>query len=92
MKTVLKYSAAASFVAAMTAASPAWSHNFLTATEAPAGYRVDVELLVTHGCKGSPVKEVRIKIPEEIESTRPHHNHDWDIETKMRKLGRTQAR
>ena len=43
-------------------------------------------MLVSHGCKGSPVKEVRMKIPEEIESVRPHNNHDWEIQTKMRPL------
>ncbi len=33
---------------------------------APAGYVQDLEMRVTHGCKGSPVKEVNIKIPEGV--------------------------
>ena len=66
--------------------APGLAHNFLLETEAYAGYRENVSLLVTHGCKGSPVKEVRLKIPEGVMSARPHHNHDWTIETVMKKL------
>ncbi len=78
--------AAAVLGAGLLLSGSAWSHNFLTKTEAYAGHRVDIELLVTHGCRGAPVKEVRVKIPEEINSVRPHHDHDWEIRTKMRPL------
>ena len=40
------------------------AHNTMTAYYAPAGFMQDLELRVTHGCKGSPVKEVRLKIPD----------------------------
>ncbi len=62
------------------------AHNFLQSSEAFAGYREDVSLLVTHGCKGSPVIEVRLKVPEGVTSARPHNNQNWEIETKMKKL------
>lgn len=64
----------------------AHAHNFLSSAEAFAGYRETVSLLVTHGCKGSPVKEVRLRVPAGVTSARPHHDHDWTIETVMKKL------
>lgn len=62
------------------------AHNTLTSWEAPAGYVVDLEMRVTHGCKGSPVKELRVKIPEGVMRVSVGANRDWKVETKMRKL------
>jgi periplasmic copper chaperone A len=64
----------------------AHSHNTMTEYYAPAGYMQDLELRVTHGCKGSPVKEVRLKIPDGMMRVSAEHNRDWTIEMKMRKL------
>jgi uncharacterized protein YcnI len=46
----------------------------------------DLELRVTHGCKGSAVKQVSVKIPENVMRVSVAHNRDWQVETKMRKL------
>lgn len=73
-------------VAAALAALPAAAHNNLTSYYAPAGYLHDLELRVTHGCKGSPVKEVKVRIPEGVMRVQVENNRDWQIETKMRKL------
>jgi len=62
------------------------AHNSLTSFEGYAGYRHETELLITHGCKGSPVNEVRVKIPDYIISASAHHDPDWDVEYQMRKL------
>jgi uncharacterized protein YcnI len=67
-------------------ARPAVAHNTLTSMYAPAGYLQDLEMRVTHGCKGSPVKEVRVKIPEGVMRVSVGMNRDWKVETKMRKL------
>lgn len=72
--------------AAAIAAVPAVAHNTFTSMYAPAGYLQDLEMRVTHGCKGSPVKEVKIKIPEGVMRVQVGVNRDWEIETKMRKL------
>jgi periplasmic copper chaperone A len=65
---------------------PVHAHNSLLSHYAPAGYRHDIEMRVTHGCKGSPVKEVRVKIPDGVTSVSVEHLNGWQIETNMRKL------
>jgi uncharacterized protein YcnI len=83
MKTIFAFSLAATAVLAVT---PALSHNTFTTMYAPAGYMQDLEMRVTHGCKGSPVKEVKIKIPDNVMRVSVGVNRDWEVETKMRKL------
>jgi uncharacterized protein YcnI len=68
------------------ASVPVDAHNVFTSMYAPAGYVHDLEMRVTHGCKGSPVKEVRIKIPENVLRVSVENNRNWTVETKMRKL------
>lgn len=72
--------------AAILTAQVASAHNTFTSMYAPAGYMQDLEMRVTHGCKGSPVKEVRIKIPEGVMRVSAAVNREWTVETKMRKL------
>ena len=67
-------------------ATSASAHNTLTSMEGYAGYVTDFEMRVTHGCKGSPVKEVRVKIPEGVLRVSVGANRDWKTEVKMRKL------
>jgi periplasmic copper chaperone A len=67
-------------------AAPLFAHNTLTSMYAPAGYVQDLEMRVTHGCKGSPVKEVRVKIPDGVMRVSVANNRDWTVETRMRKL------
>lgn len=68
------------------AASLASAHDALSSMYAPAGYTQDLEMRVYHGCKGSPVKAVRIKIPEQVSRVNIEYNRDWEIETRLRKL------
>lgn len=65
---------------------PSAAHNTFTSMYAPAGYVQDLEMRVTHGCKGSPVREVRIKIPEGVSRVSVGMNRDWKVEVKNRKL------
>jgi uncharacterized protein YcnI len=67
-------------------AGTASAHNTFVSMYAPAGYMQDLEMRVTHGCKGSPVKEVRVKIPEGVMRVSAGVNRDWTVEVKMRKL------
>jgi periplasmic copper chaperone A len=68
--------------------SAAPAHNALTSHYGLAGYRQDIEMRVTHGCKGSPVNEVRISIPEGVLNVSVEDMPDWSIETRMRKLSK----
>jgi uncharacterized protein YcnI len=72
--------------ASLMVANLATAHNTLTSMYAPAGYVQDLEMRVTHGCKGSPVKEVRVKIPEGVFRVSAAVNRDWTVEVRMRKL------
>lgn len=76
------------FAATATAlcASGASAHTYFVENYAPAGYKQDMAMRVPHGCKSSPVKEVHVKIPENVMGVTVAYNRDWKIETKMRKL------
>lgn len=67
-------------------AASASGHNYLLPTLAPAGFVHDIVMRVPHGCKGSPVNKVRIKIPEGVYRVSVEHREDWDVEVKMRQL------
>lgn len=82
-KSVLAAVAAGSFA---VIALPAFAHDTLTSMYAPAGYLQDLEMRVTHGCKGSAVKELRVKIPEGVMRVEAANSRDWQIEIKKRKL------
>lgn len=67
-------------------AGQASAHDTLTSMYAPAGYVQDLEMRVTHGCKGSPVKEVRVKIPDSVLRVSVGNTREWSVEVKTRKL------
>ena len=69
-------------------AAPVFAHNTFTSMQAPAGYLQDLEMRVTHGCKGSPVNSVRIKMPEGVVRVTVNNTRDWTVETKLRKLAK----
>ncbi len=83
MKKLFLTTVAASVCGLVATAS---AHNTLTSMEGYAGYVTDLEMRVTHGCKGSAVKEVRIKIPAELSRVSVGMTRDWKVEVKMRKL------
>jgi uncharacterized protein YcnI len=64
----------------------ALGHNYLVQTQAPAGYVHDLAMRVPHGCKGSPVQQVRIKIPEGVYRVTVEHRTDWDVTLTMREV------
>ena len=84
MKKLLLATAAAGLCVLLSTAASA--HNTLTSMEGYAGYVTDFEMRVTHGCKGSPVKEVRVKIPDGVVRVSVGSNRDWTVETTRRKL------
>jgi uncharacterized protein YcnI len=64
----------------------ATAHNYLAETEAPAGYVRDITMRVPHGCLGSPVKQVRIKIPDGVYRVTVQHREDWEVAVKLREV------
>ena len=66
--------------------STALAHNGLDLKEGYAGYMTALTLNVNHGCKGSPITGLRIKVPEGITDARAAFNADWNVEYKMRDL------
>lgn len=72
--------------AMISAAAPA--HDTLTSVYGLAGYLQDLEMRVSHGCKGSPVNSLRIKIPDGVYRVTVENNRNWSIEIKMRKLAK----
>lgn len=76
----------AAMVALGVCGSQAEAHNTFNPIYAPAGYMQDLEMRVTHGCQGSPVKEVRMKMPEGLIRVSAAYTRDWTVDIKMRKL------
>lgn len=64
----------------------ALAHNGLDLKEAYAGYSTFLTLSVNHGCKGSPITGLRVKVPEGITDARAAFAPGWAIEYKMRDL------
>lgn len=73
-------------VIALGIASSASAHNALDLKEGYAGYSTPMILSVNHGCKGSPVVGLRIKVPEGVTDAKAAWDPNWDIEYKMRDL------
>lgn len=71
---------------ALAIAVPASAHNALDLKEALAGYSTPMVLSVNHGCHGSPVIGLRIKVPDGITDAKAAFDPAWTIEYKMRKL------
>lgn len=70
----------------LVVSSAGQTHAFVEGREAYAGYSTDIDLRISHGCKGSPTTSVRVKIPEGITNVYPQHSNRWKISTKKRKL------
>lgn len=64
----------------------ALAHNYLVETQAPAGYVYDLVMRVPHGCQGSAVKQVRIKIPEGVFRVTAEDRDDWEVTMTTRKV------
>jgi uncharacterized protein YcnI len=74
------------FYSATLLSSASLAHNYLVETQAPAGYVHDVAMRVPHGCQGSAVNQVRIKIPEGVFRVTAEDRDDWDVTMTTRKV------
>jgi periplasmic copper chaperone A len=63
--------------ALLWAAGPAWAHVEVSPSEAPAGATTDLEFEVGHGCDGSPVVAVSIRMPQGVTEVAPADREGW---------------
>lgn len=78
----------AAALAAMILAVPgaALAHVSLQAKEAPAASYYKAVLQVGHGCEGSPTTEIRVKVPDGMQSAKPMPKAGWQVEAIEDKL------
>jgi uncharacterized protein YcnI len=69
---------------AMTGA--AMAHVTLETAEAPAGSYYKAVMRVGHGCEGSPMREMRVKVPDGMVSVKPMPKPGWKVSTVIGKL------
>jgi periplasmic copper chaperone A len=75
----------ASMVAATFAAS-AQAHVVFNQTNVAPAALTTLELRVTHGCNGSPTKEVRLKLPNGVTRVTPRALAGWQVAETKRPL------
>jgi uncharacterized protein YcnI len=73
-------------IAALASPGAAHAHNSLSIKEARAGYATSMDLNVYHGCKGSPVVGLRLKVPDGVMDAKAAFDPHWTIEYKYRDL------
>lgn len=70
----------------LVGAGAASAHVSPDKTEVPAGGYTDVQLLVPHGCDGSPTNTVEVQVPESLTSAGPYVVAGWTAETTTETL------
>ena len=75
---------AATIMLAMTGAATA--HVTLETAEAPAGSYYKAVMRVGHGREGSPMREMRVKVPDGMVSVKPMPKPGWEVSTVIGKL------
>ena len=77
----------ASVVTGVLGVGIAQAHDSITQIEQNAGYNAIIDIQVSHGCEGSPVTGVRVKIPEGVNDVHMAHT-TAKIDVKKRKLAK----
>jgi len=60
-------------------ASAAFAHPALENPRAEAGSSYRAAIRITHGCSGSPVREVIVQIPEGVRGAKPMPKPGWQV-------------
>lgn len=60
-------------------ALPAGAHITLETRQADAGSAYKAVFRVSHGCEGSPVKEIIVQIPEGVQGAKPMPKAGWQL-------------
>lgn len=72
--------------ASLLFAAPAGAHVSPDKSEVPAGAYTDVQLLVPHGCDGSPTMMVEVQVPAQLNSASPYVVPGWTAEVTTEAL------
>jgi len=67
-------------------APPAFAHAVLDNPRAEAGSSYRAAIRITHGCSGSPVREVIVQIPEGVRGVKPMPKPGWTLEIEKARL------
>jgi periplasmic copper chaperone A len=67
-------------------APAAQAHVVFNQTNATPAALTTLELRVTHGCDGSPTKEIRVKLPEGVTRVTPRALAGWNVAINKRRL------
>lgn len=85
MKAFIRRLASTLAVLAVTA-SAAQAHVTLEYQVAPAGSSYKASFRITHGCGGSPTREVSVAIPQGVRGARPMPKPGWEIVLQRARL------
>ncbi len=66
--------------------APAWGHPALENPRAEAGSSYRAAIRLTHGCAGSPIREVVVEIPPGVRGARPMPKPGWTIAIERERL------
>lgn len=70
------------------AALPASAHIVLETRQAEAGSYYKAVFKVSHGCNGSPVKEILVQIPEGVQGAKPMPKAGWQLDVAKAPLAK----
>lgn len=76
----------ASFVVFAALAQPAAAHVTLETQQAVLGTTYKAVLRVGHGCEGTPMHTLRVRIPDGMLNVKPMPKPGWQLSTQMGKL------
>jgi uncharacterized protein YcnI len=80
--------AAAGWCVAVLAAllAPAHAHPVLAQSKAEAGTFFKASIGITHGCKGTPTREVMVRIPAGVQGAKPMPKPGWTVSVERAPL------
>jgi uncharacterized protein YcnI len=82
---------ALALAAALTVSAPVFAHVTLANPQASAGSYYKAVFNVPHGCKDSPTRKIRIRIPDGVIAVKPQPKAGWKIETVEGAYGKSYA-
>lgn len=69
-----------------TAFTPAQAHVVLAEPAAPAGSSYRATFKVGHGCDGSSITQITVRLPDGVKAAKPMPKAGWQIERRIDKL------
>jgi periplasmic copper chaperone A len=67
-------------------AAPVLAHPSLDNPRAEAGSTYKAAIRITHGCSGSPVREVAVEIPEGVRGAKPMPKPGWTLTVEPKRV------